>query len=171
MENKSRSDVKQSDNQALPAEQKMSQKSNRPLLIIIGIFVVLVVMVFALHRKIDINWITDYDQAVQTARQQNKPMLLFFYKPNEPMVTYVFNNTYNSSAVKQFVEANFIPVKINVDEQPGLAGKFHINYYPTYYVKNPDSEKLFGPRLGGDPPELFIDEMTKLLNRSKQSTR
>jgi hypothetical protein len=171
MQNKSQADAKQDGDQALPAEQKMSLKSNRPLLIIIGIFIVLVVMVFALHKQISINWITDYHQAVQMAKQQNKPMLLVFYKPNEPMVTYAFDNTYNNSAVKQFVEANFIPVLINVDVQPGLAREFRINYYPTHYVKNPDSDKLFGPRLGGDPPNLFIQEMDKLLNRSKQSTR
>jgi hypothetical protein len=171
MENNSRTDVKQGGDQNLPAEQKVSPKSNRPLLIIIGIFIVLVILVFALHKQISINWITDYDQAVQMARQQNKPMLLAFYKPNEPMVTDTFNNTYNDPDVKQFVEANFIPVLINVDEQPDLTREFHVNYYPTHYVKNPDSEKLFGPRLGWDPPILFIEEMTKLLNRSKQSTR
>jgi hypothetical protein len=171
MEDNSRSDVKKGSDQALPAEQKVLQKSNRPLLIIVGIFVVLVIMVFALHKKISINWITDYDAAVKMARQQNKPMLLAFYRPNEPMVTDTFNNTYNDPAVKQFVEANFIPVLINVDEQPELARKFHINYYPTHYVKNPDSEKLFGPRLGWDPPPLFIEEMTRLLNRAKQSSK
>jgi hypothetical protein len=171
MESKSRADVKQDRDQTLPVEQKVPQKSNRSLLIIIGIFIVLVIMVFALHKHTSINWLTDYDEAVKMARQQKKPMLLAFYKPNEPMVTDTFNNTYNDPAVKQFVEANFIPVLINVLEQPDLAGKFHINYYPTHYVKNPDSEKLFGPRLGWDPPSLFIEEMTKLLNRSKQSTR
>jgi hypothetical protein len=171
MESKSQADVKQDSDHTLPAEQKVSKKSNRPLLIIIGIFIVLVIMVFALHKQTSINWLTNYDEAVQISKQQNKPMLLAFYKPNEPMVTDTFNNTYNNPAVKRFVEANFIPVLINVDEQPDLARKFHINYYPTHYVKNPDSEKLFGPRLGWDPPGLFIEEMTKLLNRAKESAK
>ena len=167
MENEKQADVKLDSDQALPAEHKVSPKSNRPLLIIIGVFIVLVIMVFVLNKQSSINWIKDYDKAVQMAKQQNKPMLLDFYKPNAPMVTFEFNNTYNNADVKQFVEANFIPVLINVDEQPDLARKFHINYYPTHYVKNPDSEKLFGPRLGADPPGLFIEEMTKLLNRAK----
>ncbi len=154
-----------------PVAQPTREKSNRPLLIILGVFVVLVAIVFLIHKEISINWFTDYDAAVQAARAQGKPLLLGFYRPNEPMVTDTFNNTYNNPTVKQFVEANFVPVLINVDEQPDLARKFKINYYPTHYVKYPDSDKLFGPRLGWDPPDLFIEEMTKLLNRAKESTQ
>ena len=154
---------------APPIEQESQKKSNRPLLIIMGIFVILVVIVFVFQRKSSIDWVTEYDIAVQKARQQNKPMLLAFYKPNAPMVTPTFQQTYTNPEVKQFVETNFIPVLINVDEQPDLARKFNIDYYPTHYVKHPDREKLFGPRLGWDPPSLFIKEMTKLLNRMKES--
>ncbi len=151
-----------------PPTQK---RSNRPLFVILGIFVALVITVFLTQKKVSINWVTNYDAAVEIARQQNKPMLLAFYRPNEPMVTDTFNNTYNDPAVKQFVEANFVPVLINVDDHSDLARKFKIDYYPTHYVKHPDSDKLFGPRLGWDPPELFIKEMTKLLNRMNESMR
>jgi hypothetical protein len=154
-----------------PAVARITHKrSNRSLFIIFGIFVILVITVF-MTQKTSINWITDYDAAVQMARKQNKPMLLAFYKPNEPMVTDTFNNTYNNPKVKRFVEDNFVPVLINVDEQPGLARKFNIDYYPTHYVKYPDSDKLFGPRLGWDLPWLFIKEMTELLNRANESMR
>ena len=156
---------------ALPTEQESQKKSNRPLLIIIGTFIALVVLVFLTQKKTSIDWVTDYDAATENARQQNKPMLLAFYKPNAPMVTPTFQQTYTNPQVKQFVETNFVPVLINVDEQPDLARKFNINYYPTHYVKHPDREKLFGPRLGWDPPSLFIKEMTKLLNRMKESMR
>jgi hypothetical protein len=152
-----------------PVTQSIQKKSNRPLLVILGIFIALVIIVFLTQKKVKINWFTDYDAAVQAARAQGKPLLLGFYRPNEPMVTDTFNNTYNDPKVKQFVEANFIPVLINVDEQPDLARKFNIDYYPTHYVKYPDSDKCFGPRLGWDPPNLFIKEMTKLLNRANES--
>jgi hypothetical protein len=147
------------------------EKSNRSLLIIVGIFIALVIFVFLTQQKTPISWITDYNVALETARRQNKPMLLVFYRPNEPMFTDARDNTYNNSKVKQFVETNFVPVLINVDKEPGLAQRFNINYYPTHYVKYPDSDKVFGPRLGWDPPKLFIEEMTKLLNRLNESTQ
>lgn len=151
----------------IPSEQPQ-KTSKKPLLIILAVFVGLVALVFMTQRKVPIDWLTDYDAAVQKAKQQNQPMLLAFYKPNQPMVTDAFNNTYNNPKVKEFVESNFVPVLINVDEHPDLARKFKIDYYPTHYVKNADSEKLFGPRLGWDPPALFIEKLTELLNQSKE---
>ena len=156
---------------APPTEQKSQKKSNRPLLIIIGTFIALVIFVFLTQKKTPIDWITDYDTAVQMARQQNKPMLLMFYKQFAPMYVDAKNNTYSNQKVKQFVESNFIPVAIDCDAQPDLARKFNIGYYPTHYVKHPDHTQLFGPRKGWDPPSLFIKEMTKLLNRMKESMR
>lgn len=153
------------------ANQRTEKTSKRPLLMILGIFVVLVIIVFLTQKKASISWVTDYDTAVQMARQQNKPMLLAFYRPNEPMVTDTFNNTYRNPDVKKFVESNFVPVLINTDEKPDLARKFKINYYPTHYVKHPDNNELFGPRLGWDPPKLFINEITKLLNRMHESMK
>jgi len=155
----------------IPVVNQPQKRSNRALFVIIGIFVALVVFVFSTQKKKSIDWVTDYDAAVQLAKQQNKPLLLAFYRPNEQMVTDTFNNTYSDPEVKQFVEANFVPVLINVDEQSDLARRFNINYYPTHYVKHPDSDKLFGPRLGWDPPSLFIKEMTKLLNRMNENIR
>jgi len=154
-----------------PVINQPQRRSNRPLFVIIGIFVVLVIIVFMIQKKTSINWVTDYDAAVRLARQQNKPLLLAFYRPNEPMVTDTFNNTYSDPKVKQFVETTFVPALINVDEQPDLARRFNISYYPTHYVKNPDSDNLFGPRLGWDPPSLFIKEMTKLLNRMNENIK
>jgi hypothetical protein len=156
----------------VPASPRTTQKTSyRPLLIVAALFILLVVIVFVTHKEIMINWVTDYDKAVQIAKAQNKPLLLVFYKPNAPMAVDAFQNTYNNAEVKKFVEANFVPVLINVDQQPDLARRFNISYYPTHYVKSPDSDKLFGPRLGWDPPNLFIKEITKLLNRMKNSAQ
>lgn len=167
-ESKSRENPSEPD---IPVINRPQRRSNRPLFTILGIFAALVIIVFLTQKKTSIKWITDYDAAVQLARQQNKPLLLAFYKPNEPMVTDTFSNTYSDPKVKQFVETTFVPVLINVDEQPDLARRFNISYYPTHYVKHPDSDKLFGPRLGWDPPNLFIKEMTELLNRMNEYIR
>jgi thioredoxin-related protein len=133
------------------------------------IFIAFIAIVFVTQKKEPINWIEDYEAGVKLAKEKNKPLLLAFYKPNTPMSTDTFNNTYNNHKVKNFVESNFVPILINVDEQPKIARRYNINYYPTHYVKHPDSEELFGPRKGWDPPGLFIQQMQLLLDRMNKS--
>lgn len=142
-----------------------SSKNNQPLLILIGIFIVLVVIVFLFNKEAPVNWTSDYKLAMQTAKEVNKPLLLIFYRPNEPMVTDAFNNTYNKEEVQQFVNAYFIAVLINTNDQPDLARRFNINYYPTIYIEDPNTGKRVGPRVGWDPSKLFITTMTEMRNR------
>ncbi len=157
-----------------PESQSLVQNrkdSKKPLFFITLIFIALIVLVFTTQKKEQIAWIEDYEKGIELAIKTNKPLLLVFYQPNAPMFVGAQNTTYNNPDVKKYVEANFIPVLINVVNRPDLARKFNISYYPTHYVKHPDSDKLFGPRLGGDPPSLFIEEMAKLLNRMKEYMR
>lgn len=147
-----------------------SQKS-KPLLIIMLAFAALWITVFLTQNKQSINWVKDYEAGVKLASEQNKPLLLLFYKPNAKYYVAASNDTYKNPEAKKFVESFFVPVLINVEERKDLAKLYNINYYPTIYVKEPDSEEKFGPRLGYDPPGLFIREMTNLLEELKKSKK
>ena len=84
------------------------------------------------------------------------------------MEQYVYNNP---QAIK-YVEANFIPILIDVDKQPEIARQYNINSYPTYYIKYPDSDELFDPLVGCFPrSSLFIERIDHLLNKIKQSNK
>lgn len=157
-----------SSQQSQPPEAK---SKNRTLLIIVFVFAAFWIVVSLTQKKEPINWVEDYEAGVELAEKENKPLLLVFYKPNAPMYTEAVNNTYNNPKVKEYVESNFIPILINVVEHPDLAKKFSIDYYPTHYVKSPDSDMLFGPRLGMDPPDLFITEIQNLLDQLSKSRR
>jgi thioredoxin-related protein len=142
------------------------KKSSRSLLIIFLIFAGFLAIVFLTQRKEPIDWIEDYEAGLESAKQQNKPVLLAFYKQFTTMSTSAFNDTYKDPEVKKFVEQNFVPILIDVDKHPELAEKYDITYYPTHYVKRPDGDELFGPRLGYDPPALFIKELKRLLRQT-----
>ncbi|MBN1796597.1 MAG: thioredoxin family protein [Sedimentisphaerales bacterium] len=151
-----------------PAQNRKDSK--KPLLFIALVFISLVVIVFTTQKKDPIGWVRNYQDAVDLARKTNKPLLLVFYKPNAPMFTAASDDTYINPKVKKFVEANFVPVLINVLDRPDLVEQFGINYYPTHYVKQPDNDELFGPRLGYDPPELFIEKMQNLLDEMNKKS-
>jgi len=153
------------ENSNTQSSDQNNQKSNTPLLLVILVFICLVVVVFLTQKKESIDWITDYKKGVALAREQNKPLLLVFYTPNAPMYRDAVNRTYNNPEVKKYIESNFVPVLINCDQETDIAKEFQINYYPTHYVKHPDKDMLFGPRLGMDEAGLFIKEMQFLLDQ------
>lgn len=141
------------------------KKPSWALLIVFLVFSAFIATVFLTQRKVPIDWVEDYEEGLELAKKQNKPVLLAFYKQFTRMSTSTFNNTYNNPDVKEFVEQNFVPILIDVDKQPEIARHYNINYYPTHYIKQPDSDDLFGPRVGYDPPSLFISELKRLLQK------
>ena len=144
---------------------------HRGLWILLLVFLVFVIIVFLAAPRDTLDWIEDYDAGIEQARQQNKPVLLAFYKPTAPMSINMFDNTYNKSDVIEYVETNFVPILINVDKYPEIAKLYNINYYPTHYIKKPDSDELFGPILGFDPPESFISQLKELLKKMNQADK
>jgi thioredoxin-related protein len=145
------------------------KKTSRSLLIVSLVFVAFVAIVFLTQHKEAIAWTEDYQAGLELAKQQKKPVLLVFYKQFTIYTTRAFNDTYKNPDVKKLVEQNFIPILIDVDKQPDLATLYKIDYYPTIYIKRPDSDKIFGPMIGYDPPVLFIKKLKGLLEELNTS--
>lgn len=145
------------------------KKHSRKLWVILLVFFAFVVTVFLTERRDMIDWVEDYEAGIKLAKQQNKPILLVFYKLNTRFSTDMWQNTYNDPKVIKYVEANFVPILIDVDKQPEIAKRYKVDYYPSHYVKSPDSDELFGPQLGDNPPTVFIKNLEKLLNKMKLS--
>ncbi|HUW18223.1 MAG TPA: DUF255 domain-containing protein [Sedimentisphaerales bacterium] len=144
-------------------------KSYRALWIVILVFAAFVATIFLTHKEETVNWVQDYQTGLKLAQEQKKPVLLAFYKQFTRFTTDTFENTYNSPKVIEFVETNFIPILINVDEQPKIAEQYKVAYYPTHYIKRPDSNDLFGPLVGYDPPDRFIKELKNLIKKMESS--
>jgi len=167
-------EFEQTDNRVVHKEgdagRSGGRKSYRSLLILFVVFAVFVVVVFVFQRRDTINWVEDYEAGVALAKQRNKPILLAFYKQFTRMSSDMFQNTYNSPVVIKYVEENFIPILIDVDKHPAVAERYKVGYYPSHYVKLPDSEEAFGPRVGYDSPALFISELKKLLEKAEHAS-
>jgi len=141
------------------------QKQRLPLFVLFLAFVGIVTLVFLTQNKETIDWVEDYEEGLKQARQQNKPVLLAFYKLDTRFCSLMTQNTYNDPDVVEYVEENFVPILIDVDKQPEIAKEFNISYYPTHYVKYPDSDKLVGPQMGYDVPRKFINILESFLEK------
>jgi len=152
-----------------PSSEK---KQPRALWLLFLVFVVFIAIVFVTQHRDTIDWVEDYEAGVNLAKQQNKPVLLAFHKRNISFCRVMEQYVYNNSEAIKYVEANFVPILIDVDKQPEIAKQYNINYYPTYYVKYPHSDELSDPLAGCYPnPPLFIERINHLLNKIKQSNK
>lgn len=141
------------------------KKSSRSLWILILIFIAFVTTVFLTQREDRIDWIEDYEAGLKLAEQQNKPVLLAFYKEFSRYCSDMKQNTYNNPKVIEYVESNFVPILIDVDKQPQIAERYKIGYYPTHYIKNHKSDKLSDPHIGYDVPSVYIRKLENLLKK------
>ena len=152
----------QTSKQAQPSANK---KQSRALWIVILVFTTFVVTVFLTQNREQIAW-KDYNTGIELAKQQNKPALLCFSKQNAPFCSGMWQNIYNKPDVKKYVEANFVPILIDVDKQPEIARRYKVTYYPTHYVENPSTNEIDGPFVGAFRLFEFIKQPRKYAPKS-----
>jgi hypothetical protein len=141
------------------------KKPSRQLLVLFLIFAAFITMVFLAQREDKIDWIEDYEAGLKLARQQNKPVLLAFYKKFTQYCSNMEQDTLKDPQVISFIETTFVPVMIDVDKQPKIAEQYNVGYYPTHYIRDPHSDRRVGPHIGYDIPSKFIEKIEYLLEK------
>ncbi len=168
------SNSNQASDEQVPGNIRLAtgKKQSRALWILLLVFLVFVVTVFLTQRQDSIDWVEDYEAGMKLAEQQKKPVLLAFYNQDISFCWAMKQHVYNNPNVINHVEANFIPILIDVDKQPEIVKQYNIDYYPTHYVEYPDGNELSEPLIGCVPqPSLFIERIDHLLDTIKQPDR
>ncbi|HCS52934.1 thioredoxin domain-containing protein [Rubinisphaera sp.] len=94
-----------------------------------------------------LHWETDYAKAKKQAVAESKPMLIMFTASWCGPCKKMKSSTLSNSKIEQEIEANFIPVMIDTDDNPSVTRKFGVNAMPTIAVVDPtteESEKVRG---------------------------
>jgi hypothetical protein len=151
------------DDTNVPASAR--KKPSRALLVLFLIFAAFITMVFLAQREDKIDWIEDYQAGLDLARQQNKPVLIAFYKKFNQYCSNMEQDTLKNPDVIDFIENTFVPVMIDVDKQPQIATDYGVGYYPTHYIRDPHSDRKVGPHIGYDVPSKFIQKIEDLLEK------
>jgi thioredoxin-like negative regulator of GroEL len=96
---------------------------------------------------------TSYPAAWTAAQKTNRPILVFATAPSCPHCVRMVGETYRAPQVKELVASSFETVYVDRQEQPALAAKLHIKWYPTTIVVGPDNQVI-------DVIEGYVDSKT-----------
>jgi thiol-disulfide isomerase/thioredoxin len=96
---------------------------------------------------------TSYPDAWRAAQKTNRPILVFATSPSCLHCTRMIGETYQAAYVKQFVTASFETVVVDRFEQPELAAKLKVRWYPTTLVVAPNNKVV-------DIIEGYVDPAT-----------
>ena len=111
-----------------------------------------------------VSWSNDYQQALQTAQEQKKPLLLAFHASWCGFCNKMKETTYRDPAVVQKA-ASFIPIMIDTDRQPALSQKYQVDVIPAYRIVTP-AGKILASFEGYQPPDEFIESLQAGLEKA-----
>lgn len=94
-----------------------------------------------------------YPDAWTAAQESNRPILVYATAPNCPHCVRMINETFAASPVKRLAVESFETVYVDRAEQPDLAAKLKIRYFPTTIVVAPNNQVL-------DVIEGYVDAPT-----------
>ena len=126
-------------------------------------------------------WVTDFEAASKTAKQEGKYMILNFTGSDWcgwciKLDAEVFSKeAYRSYAKENLVEVELdfpskkkIPVETQKQNEE-LSNKYGIRGYPTILILSPEGEEVArtGYRRGG--PEAYVDHLKEIIQKHKDS--
>src|SRR5438105_15577339 len=84
-----------------------------------------------------IHWQPNIDTAQRLAAQSNRLILVHFWAPWCKPCMRLENEVFNKPEAAHGLEANFVCVKINVDESPGTTRLYGVSRLPTALMNTP----------------------------------
>jgi hypothetical protein len=96
---------------------------------------------------------SSYPAAWTSAQSTNRPILVFATSSNCPHCVRMVGETFQAAPIRGYVNESFETVYVNRAEQPELAAKLKIRWYPTTLVVGPDNHVI-------DVIEGYVDAKT-----------
>ena len=105
-----------------------------------------------------VQFLKDYKAARRLAREQGKPMLLFFSAPDCMYSARMLGSTFRDERILEMAD-RFVCVRIDASEEEELCKEFRIKGYPTIQFVSPQGVLL--KRLAGSQsPDQLMTQMS-----------
>ena len=103
----------------------------KPIILCGSIFLVIFLIIPGIGLPLDsIQWYT-FEEGETVGKQAGKKVFLYIYSNNCPYCDLMAQNTFSNSAVIAYLNQHFISIKVNSDEEKGIARRYKIRGNPT----------------------------------------
>lgn len=108
-----------------------------------------------LHRPEAVLWQSDYLTARLEAAIIGKPLFIGFTASWCQQCQYMKREVWSDEAVAQALE-NYVPLLVDIDAHPEIAGEFHVGTIPTLIVLDAKNDRVL--KIAQEPmkPEAFL---------------
>lgn len=118
----------------------------------------------ALAQQDAVHWHQDLESAKAVAKESGRLVLVHFWTPTCGPCLALEQNVFNQPGVAAALEAQYVPVKLNADENSATAQWFGITRVPTDVVVTPDGQ-LVGKLVSPPTPAGYVAEVTSLASK------
>jgi uncharacterized protein YyaL (SSP411 family) len=91
-----------------------------------------------------IHWIEWTDEAFERAKNENKPVLLDISAVWCHWCHRLDHDTYSVPEVAEYIESNFIPIRVDTDKRPDINRRYNMGGWPTTAFLTPDGRVIGG---------------------------
>lgn len=138
----------------------MNIKNTASFLLIICILIAFSASI-CFAEKEEIQW-QSYDTGIKMIRDQKKKGFLHFYSDWCKYCKIMNKQTFTDSKIIEYLNKNFIPIRVNAEKQKNVARKYGVRGLPNTWFLAEDNSSL-SSQPGFIPPERLLD-MLKFLN-------
>ena len=125
--------------------------------------ILLALMSLSLYAS-DVAWFTSYAKAAETAKTENKPMLVFMNKPGCGSCAYMKENVFTDAAVIAYLNSGYVAVSLDIHTNDAPKA-LQVNVTPVFHFLKSDGSKSIETLVGGKTAPFFL----KLLKKATPS--
>ena len=121
-------------------------------IILISVIIFSAASVLALNPEI--KW-QSYQSGMKKIADENKKGFIHFYTDWCTYCKLMNQKTFTNDAVIAFLNENFVPIRVDAEEQRGVARKYGVSSFPNNGFIAEDQSEI-GKRPGFIPPDLLL---------------
>lgn len=123
----------------------------------------LLISLFALGNAQGIHWYKTYAVALNAAKEQQKPLMLYLTRPGCGTCRYMEEEVFTDRAVRAYINNRFVAAKLH-HRASDLPETLQRPMTPFYHFLDANGTEIAESILGGKRPDAFLDALQEVID-------